>query len=133
MNNQKFKQIKEINGFPYNRLNEVWTIDEVNEEYKILKNGCLRLGVNDNEFKEFFDYVENNPTNTQCLFTNVELKEEIKVIKNGVATIVILSDGTKGVSKCLPEDEYDAEKGYEIALTKAKIKRLNKQLKKLIK
>jgi len=56
-----------------------------------------------------------------------------RVIHNELATIVILDDGSKGVSKCIPEDEYDRTKGIKIAYIRAKIKSLHKELKTLIK
>lgn len=58
--------------------------------------------------------------------------EKHKVIYNGLTTIVILQDGTKGVSKCSPEDTYDKNKGYEIASHRAKIKQLQNRVDKLI-
>ena len=51
-----------------------------------------------------------------------------RVIHNDMATIVILDDGSKGVSKCMPEDEYN-----KIAYLRAKIKSLHKELKVLTK
>jgi hypothetical protein len=56
-----------------------------------------------------------------------------KVITNGSTTIVILDDESKGIAKCLPNDEYDINKGVEIASTKALIKHYQKKLKKLVK
>jgi hypothetical protein len=56
-----------------------------------------------------------------------------KVIQNGRATIVILDDGSKGVSKCCPLDTYDEDKGLDIAWKRAWIKRLQKEVKVLAK
>lgn len=56
-----------------------------------------------------------------------------KVIHNDLATIVILDDGSKGVAKCMPEDQYDKIKGIKIAYIRAKIKSLQKELKVLTK
>lgn len=56
-----------------------------------------------------------------------------RTIYNKKATIVILSDGTKGVAKCAPDDTYNEEKGHSIALKRAMIKKLNKELKELTK
>jgi len=56
-----------------------------------------------------------------------------KVIQNNNATIVILEDGSKGVSKCLPIDTYNETKGIKIAYIRAKIKSLQKELKTLTK
>ena len=59
--------------------------------------------------------------------------ESYKLIINGNTTIVILDDGCKGVAKCLPSDEYNLEKGVDIAYTKAMIKSYQKKLKGLVK
>jgi len=59
--------------------------------------------------------------------------ESYKLIINGLTTIVILDDGCKGVAKCLPSDEYDMDKGVDIAYTKALIKSYQKKLKRLVK
>ena len=56
-----------------------------------------------------------------------------RIIHNDMATIVILDDGSKGVSKCMPEDEYNKIKGIKIAYLRAKIKSLHKELKVLTK
>ena len=59
--------------------------------------------------------------------------ESYKLIINGNTTIVILDDGCKSVAKCLPSDEYDLDKGVDIAYTKAMIKSYQKKLKGLVK
>lgn len=56
-----------------------------------------------------------------------------KIIFNGDVTIAILKCGTKGIAKRMPEDDYDAEKGVRIAVTKALIKKIEKKLKQLVK
>ena len=59
--------------------------------------------------------------------------ESYKLIINGNTTIVILDDGCKGVAKCMEGDEYDKDKGIDIAYTKAIIKSNQKKLKGLVK
>jgi hypothetical protein len=54
-----------------------------------------------------------------------------KVIYNGSTTIVILSDGTKGVSKRNPKDDYHKGTGYAIASRRARIKKLQKEIAEL--
>jgi hypothetical protein len=56
-----------------------------------------------------------------------------KLIINGTTTVVILKDGSKGVSKCLPTDIYDRDKGIDIAYKKALIKSYQKELNDLMK
>lgn len=56
-----------------------------------------------------------------------------RLIFNQNATICILDDGCKGVSKCMEEDVYNETKGIKIAYLRAKIKSMNKELKQLIK
>ena len=59
--------------------------------------------------------------------------ESYKLIINNNTTIVILDDGCKGVAKCLSSDEYDMDKGVDIAYTKAIIKSSQKKLRMLVK
>jgi len=59
--------------------------------------------------------------------------ESYKLIINGNTTIVILDDGCKGIAKCMESDEYDMDKGVDIAYTKAIIKSSQKKLKELVK
>jgi len=42
-----------------------------------------------------------------------------KVIINEPCVIVILNSGEKGIAKCCPEDEFNEERGYKIALERA--------------
>jgi len=76
-----------------------------------------------------------NPKINKCLIKKYQLiAEDIKIINNGNATIVILKDGTKGISKCDPSyDTYDADRGFNIAMNRAVIKKLQKELKELCK
>ena len=62
-------------------------------------------------------------------FMRKELKE--KVITSDNATIVILDDGTKGVAKCDPADDFNHTTGIKVAYIRAKIKSLKKELKQL--
>lgn len=56
-----------------------------------------------------------------------------RIIFSGNATIVFLDDGTKGVAKCCPEDDFNETKGIKIAYLRAKIKSMQKELKGLTK
>lgn len=57
-------------------------------------------------------FIERNPK--RCRPTD-KIK---KVIFNDPATIVIWGDGTKTVVKCQPDDEYNAELGLAMAISK---------------
>jgi len=60
-------------------------------------------------------------------------KQSYKVIYNGLCTIVILSDGSKGIAKCNPNDRYIRQIGHDIAHKRARIKRLEKEIAELSK
>ncbi len=60
-------------------------------------------------------------------------EKNYKVIYNGKATIVILEDGTKGIAKCSPEDKFSVQMGHDIAIIRANIKKLQKDLRNLTK
>jgi hypothetical protein len=60
-------------------------------------------------------------------------RETYKIFVYGKKVKVILPDGTRGVAKCDDNDEFDINKGKDIAYNRARIKSLSKELKKLIK
>jgi len=74
----------------------------------------------------------NSATGKTALYSYDILEKTEKIIQSGNVTIVIMDDGTKGVSKCDPDDKYDAEEGIKIARARARIKALKKELKQLL-
>lgn len=100
----------------------------INKRFQILING-MGIGMfSENEFYEYFNEVKEEKNKISTVHIS-GLSEKVKLIRNNRVTIVILSDGTKGISKCLAEDVYDEKIGFEIAYKKALIKQLNKNLK----
>ncbi|WP_252225260.1 MULTISPECIES: hypothetical protein [unclassified Clostridium] len=126
---EKYIQTKLIKGFEqFNYLNEIFEITDINEFSVMLKSYNLGVGcgIEKNELLNYFKpYISE--------IEELANKENIKLIFNNNVTVAILDDGSKGISKCLPEDDYNKDKGIEIAITKAKIKSLKKKLNKLIK
>lgn len=59
-------------------------------------------------------------------------KGSYKVIYNDDVTVVILSDGTKGIAKRNPADPYKLQVGHDIAHARASIKQLEKQISDII-
>jgi hypothetical protein len=85
-----------------------------------------------NEVKQYFTEKSNLKDEVKNDYFRIREKKE-RVIHSGNRTIVILDDGSKGISKCSPDDKYDKLKGIKIAYNRAKIKSLEKELKKLYK
>lgn len=87
-----------------------------------LENPRIGVGVFDlEEVKEYFkEYAEE-----------IKTDEDVKrVIYSDGVTVVILKSGVKGIAKCLEDDVYSKEIGYRVAYIKAKIKEMNKELKR---
>lgn len=120
------EQVKPITEFGFDYVGTRFLVDSINEKAIFCKGNGVGFGISPEELETYFKVINSNEN-------KVETYEDCKVIRNDKVTVVILSDGTKGVSKCLPEDSYDEEKGFEIAYTKAQIKSLTKKLKKLSK
>lgn len=81
-------------------------------------------------YKVNWEITHNGETTNQT----VEYEEQLcKLIINGDATIIIFDDGSKGVARCMLNDEYSLDKGVNIACTKALIKFYQKKLKKMVK
>lgn len=83
-------------------------------------------------YKAIWINKSNKETDKRVVTKDIE-KFSFKAIFNNKTTIVILKDGSKGISKCMPEDKYDLQKGLNIAYRKAMIKYYQKQLKELCK
>ena len=110
------------------------------EEIKETKNDKRKSEVKEKPSNQVYTY-EMIPHNINWVIKhNNEIihqvidsgSESYKLITNGNTTIVILDDGCKGVAKCLPSDEYDLDRGVDIAYTKAMIKSYQKKLKELV-
>lgn len=84
------------------------------------------------EVKQYFTETSNLSDFVKEDYFRIKEKNE-RVIYSKNATIVILDDGSKGVARCNPDDTYNKTIGIKIAYTRAKIKSLEKQLKKLVK
>jgi len=80
-----------------------WRIE--NDEYDGTFRTYIRMPLHD--YVDTFD--------AYCSMADARIKE---VRFNGPATIVFWKDGTKTVAKCMPEDEYDREKGLMAAICK---------------
>ena len=79
--------------------------------------------------------IERYIVNTTKSYFGDELAfgEKLRVIYNGNRTVVLLEDGTKGTAKCSDEDDFDKERGLNIAYRRAKIRQMTKELKQLCK
>jgi len=118
-------------------------LDIVDIERKQVEGRKVKVeqNVNHNSKQKVFTY-EMIPHNIhwKVKYNNVIIdqktdsgSESYKLITNGNNTIIILDDGCKGFAKCLPSDEYNLDKGIDIAYTKALIKSYQKNLKELVK
>lgn len=102
---------------------EKFEVNKINDNGQIvLRNNVIGIGVfNETEIEEYFkEYIK-------------EVKQDNdvqRVIYSNNVTVVILKSGIKGISKCLEGDVYNEEVGYRVAYLKAKIKEMNKELRK---
>lgn len=101
---------------------EVFRVQHISANKVSLINNEIGVGVFElEEVKEYFkEHIEK-----------IKTDEDVKrVIYSDKVTVVILNNGIKGIAKCLEEDEYDKKVGYRIAYLKAKVKEMNKELKR---
>ena len=126
----KCKQIKPIDlgHVMFNYPEREFEIVECNESVVTGRDGMLTFGIDRDNFEEYFEIINKQIINKQIIN-----KQDYRVIINNPVVVVILSDGTKGVAKCMATDEFDSNKGFEIAYRKAQIKSLQKELKQLSK
>ena len=110
----KVKQIKALPGFNY--IGTEFEINEIVDSVVMCRNGMIGFGLSESDFFTYFGYVKE-----EIEFMTIEIVDGIKTTRKGKLTLVELPDGSRGASKCLPQDEYDAQRGYDIAFLKADI------------
>jgi hypothetical protein len=141
-------------GIDWADEDDIYYLEEDNQRWRwtskmfVIDSECkLEMKLEDevkNKFQDevkIFTYNKYYVSFTEHSNTTGELKKGAfsipertqKVIHSKNATIVILDDGSKGIAKCCKDDEYNKTTGIKIAYTRAKIKSLQKELKKLIK
>lgn len=99
----------------YKKSEKYFTLGRV---YEIKKNGEITA---DNGYTYHGLHDEDEALKFLSSYYNFEVVNDIsvnKVIFNNPATIVFWSDGTKTVAKCHVNDEWDAEKGLAMAISK---------------
>lgn len=119
----KLELIKDLDcGIRIIEKGEVFRVRHISANKVSLINNEIGVGVFElEEVKEYFkEHIEE-----------IKTDEDVKrVIYSDKVTVVILNNGIKGIAKCLEEDEYDKKVGYRIAYLKAKVKEMNKELKR---
>lgn len=119
----KLELIKDLDcGIRVIEKGEVFRVQHISANKVSLINNEIGVGVFElEEVKEYFkEHIEE-----------IKTDEDVKrVIYSDKVTVVILNNGIKGIAKCLEEDEYDKKVGYRIAHLKAKVKEMNKELKR---
>lgn len=122
---------KLYNGIPYyNQMKneEICNVCEVDSE------GDCKLDVNKFWYSaEMLEKVKEEKKMSKCKIYEMPdyVGNEVKkVIINEPCVVVILNTGEKGVAKCCPEDKFIEERGYMLALVRArKEKYLNNVVK----
>ena len=98
------------------------------------KGTCGTVVALKNEYGGLYSYVvvqpdapgswanNNNPENLEILTTSnqapFEVLEDVRIIIQGHAVVVIAKDGRKGKALCDPTDEFNLGKGLELALAR---------------
>ena len=120
--------------------NELNIIDIERKQIKVNK---VKVEQNVNSDKTVYKYklpqrtlcweVENTKTGEITYENTIEKEISLKLIVDGDKTTIVFDDGSKGYTKCLPTDEYNVQRGMDIAYLKALIKVLKKELENLVK
>lgn len=111
----------------FNGLVTQYRIDAYSESGIYIGGGAF----NTHEILKMFDLATKKSKNIEVIENPNDLPNDVKkVIINDEVTIVILKSGYKAVSKPMEGDNYNRQIGFRVAYVKAKIKELNKELKK---
>jgi len=109
--------VKQIKGLPnFNYTDREFEVTEIVDSIVMCRGGMIGFGLSESDFFTYFEPVE------KFEFVVIEFVDGIKITRKGKLTLVELPDGSRGASKCLPQDEYDKQRGYDIAFLKADIR-----------
>jgi len=122
----RVKQIKELPRFNY--IGTEFEVTEIVDSVVMCKNGMMGFGLSENDFFAYFESVKS-VAKQEIEFMTIEIVDGIKTTRKGLLTLVELPDGSQGASKPLPQDKYDAQRGYDIAFLKADIRADEKVIK----
>jgi len=123
----KVKQIKELLGF--NFIGREFEVKEIKDSIVMCASGYMGFGIAESEFFTYFELVKPIVKEEEIEFMTIDIENGIKTTRKGKLTIVELPDGSRGASKPLPQDKYDAQRGYDIAFMKADIRADEKVMK----
>lgn len=130
----KYEQIKAINEYGFDYVGSEFVITKATESIVMGKGiDCgVIFGIERDKLLDYFAPVIEE-VKEDVVKDALSFDGDIKIIRSNKVTVVILKDGSKGKSKCHPEDTYDPAIGYEIAYNRALIKSHDRKLKKLVK
>lgn len=130
----KYEQIKAIEEYGFDYVGYEFEITKVTDSVVMGRglNCGVGFGIERAKLLDYFAPV-NEEENEIGINETLTFNDNMRVIRSGKVTVVILPDGSKGKSKCDPEDVYDSSIGYDIAYNRALITSHNKKLKKLVK
>jgi len=121
----KVKQIKELPGFNY--IGDEFEVKEIVNSVVMCANSRMGFGISEDEFLNYFEILKPIIKEEEIEF--ITIVDGIKTTRKGKLTLVELPDGSRGYSKPLPQDTYDAQRGYDIAFMKADIRADEKVMK----
>ena len=122
----KVKQIKVLPRFDY--IGTEFEVTEIVDSVVMCKNGMMGFGLSESDFFTYFEVVKS-VVKEEIEFMTIEIVDGIKTTRKGFLTLVELPDGSQGASRPLPQDKYDAQRGYDIAFMKADIRADEKVMK----
>ena len=126
-----YTQTTPIKAYAFDYVGESFRVKDVHDKVVILvcdNNLGLCCGIDIDEFPKYFKPI-NNPSFNSLI---IDMSEYQSIFIKDNTTTVVLRDGTEGVAKCMPEDEFDVQKGIDIATAKAKLTSIRKQLQDLL-
>lgn len=107
------------------------TIEEVDQNTGYITIRIDELGVmmgTVSDVLEHFDIYKEVKEDIQVTGNWYEGLEVKNVVRQNRVTVALLNDGSFGMSECHKEDKFDEEKGRQVAILKARISSLQRQL-----
>lgn len=126
----KIRQVKPRFGMEYLKpCGEIYQVTKADESHIYVLGSAVQISITKQEFEECWEVVEDKWEDVWCSHGVIQYK----VHSNGKKVKVKIASGDVGVAICDDSDEFNLEKGIEIARTRAVIKHLEKQVKQLSK
>ena len=135
----KIRLVREIGKFPF-RMGTIFTVEDFYKDDSIIIKNRLGIGIMTcDELEKYFEIASKSKWTDWIIkykysvtFSETNYNKEVDFkYRHNCKIVEIIKDGIKVRAYCHKDDEFDLEKGIEVALAKFEIKKEENKVKKL--